>query len=177
MRARDSMILPVAMGFRIVLHGVVLLWSACSFGQLPLSGCDAMSTTFKDCASAWKRTIPGAQTFQSIASTENFLNIPDFDGQGSHAAALGDADAATSVQPGKQGFHWARAFTESFTFLVIEQAYVVHTDLGGWYRKTEYHSITFGATTCSRSPNGRTLVGTTAIPIGLAMLGIPFKGH
>jgi hypothetical protein len=28
----------------------------------------------------------------------------------------------------KEGFHWRRALSESFTFLVIEQAYVVHTD-------------------------------------------------
>ena len=28
----------------------------------------------------------------------------------------------------KQGFHWREALAESFTFLVIEQAYVVHTD-------------------------------------------------
>ena len=35
--------------------------------------------------------------------------------------------AAASVLE-KQGFHWRRALTESFTFLLIEQAYVVHTD-------------------------------------------------
>jgi hypothetical protein len=28
----------------------------------------------------------------------------------------------------KESFHWGQALTESFTFLVIEQAYVVHTD-------------------------------------------------
>jgi len=28
----------------------------------------------------------------------------------------------------KESFHWRRALSESFTFLVIEQAYVVHTD-------------------------------------------------
>lgn len=28
----------------------------------------------------------------------------------------------------REGFHWRRALAESFTFLVIEQAYVVHTD-------------------------------------------------
>ena len=34
--------------------------------------------------------------------------------------------APVSLQ--KEGFHWRRALTESFTFLVIEHAYVVHTD-------------------------------------------------
>ncbi len=32
------------------------------------------------------------------------------------------------MPPQTQGFHWREALTESFTFLVIEQAYVVHTD-------------------------------------------------
>jgi len=36
--------------------------------------------------------------------------------------------AAASVPPQKYGFHWREALAESFTFLVIEQAYVVHTD-------------------------------------------------
>ncbi|MBV9623450.1 MAG: hypothetical protein JOZ14_05675 [Acidobacteria bacterium] len=31
-------------------------------------------------------------------------------------------------RPGGQGFHWRRALTESFAFLAIEQAYVVHED-------------------------------------------------
>lgn len=35
---------------------------------------------------------------------------------------------AVSVLPQKQGFRWRSALAESFTFLVIEQAYVVHTD-------------------------------------------------
>jgi hypothetical protein len=38
----------------------------------------------------------------------------------------GAAIAPASLQ--KESFHWRRALTESFTFLVIEQAYVVHTD-------------------------------------------------
>jgi hypothetical protein len=41
------------------------------------------------------------------------------------------ASGETTIAPvplQKQGFHWRRALTESFTFLVIEQAYVVHTD-------------------------------------------------
>lgn len=41
----------------------------------------------------------------------------------------GDLDAhSTLATRGKQGFNWRRALTESFTFLLIEQAYVVHTD-------------------------------------------------
>src|SRR5581483_3999005 len=31
-------------------------------------------------------------------------------------------------KPRKEGFHWRRALFESFVFLAIEQAYVVHDD-------------------------------------------------
>jgi len=40
------------------------------------------------------------------------------------------ASAIVLPAPEKQGFHWHRALTESLTFLVIEQAYVVHSDFG-----------------------------------------------
>ena len=36
--------------------------------------------------------------------------------------------AVASTPPAKEGFHWGRALFESFTFLSIEQAYVVHED-------------------------------------------------
>jgi len=36
--------------------------------------------------------------------------------------------AIPATSPENEGFHWGRALTESLTFLVIEQAYVVHTD-------------------------------------------------
>jgi hypothetical protein len=43
-------------------------------------------------------------------------------------ASLDDAPAGTSPESATEHFHWGRALTESFTFLLIEQAYVVHTD-------------------------------------------------
>jgi hypothetical protein len=45
-----------------------------------------------------------------------------------YAAAVGDGLPGASEERDKQGFHWRRALTESFTFLLIEHAYVVHTD-------------------------------------------------
>ena len=33
-----------------------------------------------------------------------------------------------TVAPEKHSFHWRQALKESLTFLVLEQAYVVHTD-------------------------------------------------
>jgi hypothetical protein len=44
-----------------------------------------------------------------------------------HEADSGQTTVAAVPFP-KEGFHWRRALTESFTFLVIEHAYVVHTD-------------------------------------------------
>jgi hypothetical protein len=40
----------------------------------------------------------------------------------------GNALVSTQVHTSKQGFHWGRALSESFIFLSIEQAYVVHDD-------------------------------------------------
>jgi hypothetical protein len=36
--------------------------------------------------------------------------------------------SAAPNEPAKEGFHWGQALKESFTFLTIEQAYVVHDD-------------------------------------------------
>jgi len=36
----------------------------------------------------------------------------------------------SSIESGSEHFHWPQALKESFTFLVIEQAYVVHSDFG-----------------------------------------------
>ncbi|MGA8705255.1 MAG: hypothetical protein WB625_26775, partial [Candidatus Sulfotelmatobacter sp.] len=122
------MILHVAKGCRIVLAAVVFLWPACGFSQVPQSGCDAIFKAFKDCTSAEKDTIPRTPTFQSYALTRNPLDNWNLDAQRFHAAATDDVVTGTSAEPDKQGFHWGRALTESVTFLLIEQAYVVHTD-------------------------------------------------
>jgi hypothetical protein len=50
---------------------------------------------------------------------------------GAATDALADSSSAelvTAPLKKEEGFHWRRALSESFTFLVIEQAYVVHTD-------------------------------------------------
>lgn len=45
-------------------------------------------------------------------------------------APVSDDDITAPAPPETEHFHWRRALTESFTFLVIEQAYVVHSDFG-----------------------------------------------
>ena len=69
------------------------------------------------------------------------------------SAALDDAPSP-APESDKLGLHWRRALTEAATFLVIEQAYVVHTTSDGWHPETEFRSITIGATICSRLLHG-----------------------
>jgi hypothetical protein len=111
-----------------ILVAVVSLCSPFAFGQLRQPPCDGINNALVDCASAAKGTVPGKPTFQSYASTERVLNDGNVDAQRSDPSILSDAPAAASSEAAQQGFHWGRALTESFTFLVIEQAYVVHTD-------------------------------------------------
>ena len=40
----------------------------------------------------------------------------------------GDAFVAVPQHARSQGFNWRRALSESFAFLAIEQAYVIHDD-------------------------------------------------
>jgi len=97
-------------------------------------------------------------------------------GQSFHAAPVDDATGGTSAESGQQHFHWARALTESFTFLVIEQAYVVHTGFRWVVSKMEYRSILIGAITSSRSPSGLARNGTTASPNWFGYVGRPIQG-
>jgi hypothetical protein len=106
---------------------VVSLCSAFAFGQWPRSPCDGINNALTDCTSAEKGALASDPAFQSYASIERFLNDGNVDAQQSDASTLGDAPTAAPSEA-EQGFHWRRALTESFTFLIIEQAYVVHTD-------------------------------------------------
>ena len=65
-------------------------------------------------------------------------------GPAHRTAADGNFDSEGNPRDAeRQGFHWGRALTESFTFLVIEQAYVVHTEYrSGRCLKTVYRSVT-----------------------------------
>jgi hypothetical protein len=108
---------------------VLLLLPVVCPGQLPSSGCDATEKRLEDCpllvhpeavrdrgsTSGW--TLPYRGALPSGTSEASTDNEPD----SSHAAI---ASGAVSTER----FHWRRALTESFTFLLIEQAYVVHTD-------------------------------------------------
>jgi len=115
------------MGCRIVLAAILLLWPACGLGQLSPYGCDTIYDALS-CISAEKPTILDVPTFQNYALKQDFLENGDLDVQRFNATALDDASTGTFATSEKHGFYWGRALTESLTLLVIEQAYVVHTD-------------------------------------------------
>jgi hypothetical protein len=120
------------------LSVLLLVWflPAVSFGQLPSSRCDSMESPLEDCA-----FLTGSGEGQSAVVTQGATSAPPgangmMPAQSSQALAAsapdngGNASAAvaTAAPAEPQGFHWRQMLLESFTFLVIEQAYVVHDD-------------------------------------------------
>jgi hypothetical protein len=114
--------------FVVLLLSILLLSPLC-FGQLPSSRCDSTKSALEECSSLTPSGFPADKNFV-------FKNSP----LDHSAGQAGSSEPTTDNEPAlpeatlapvpllKQGFHWHRALSESFTFLVIEQAYVVHTD-------------------------------------------------
>src|SRR5215470_2654531 len=87
--------------------------SSYALGQLPSSQCDSAGIRVEDCAYL---------TTDSNSSADDHISAPiDLNHY------LQENFIATAKVK-KQGFHWGRALGESFAFLAIEQAYVVHDD-------------------------------------------------
>jgi hypothetical protein len=108
---------------------VVLFMSAVCFSQLPSSRCDANGSVLEDCPS---QTLPEPVRDRVFATEStpldhNAMLAGSSDPTTQNAPTSSDATIAV-VPPRNEGFHWRRALTESVTFLVIEQAYVVHGD-------------------------------------------------
>ncbi|MGB8582651.1 MAG: hypothetical protein WCD47_17660 [Candidatus Sulfotelmatobacter sp.] len=111
---------------RIVLAAVAFLVPERSFCQLIPVGCDAGHQPLGDCNPPPRNAFAFAPTFLSSSSSVRRWN--DGNSVGPEApSAIDNAPGGSSSQE-KEGFHWGRALTESLTFLLIEQAYVVHTD-------------------------------------------------
>src|ERR1022692_1750148 len=114
--------------FVVLLLSILLLSPLC-FGQLPSSRCDSTKSALEECSSLTPFEFPQDKI---IAFKKNPLDHSA--GQAESSEPTTDSEPAsreatlTPVPPLTQGFHWHRALSESFTFLVIEQAYVVHTD-------------------------------------------------
>jgi hypothetical protein len=117
----------VATGSSVLL--VVLLLSAVCFSQLPSSRCDSSKNALENCTFLTQFEPVQDQIFISKGSP---LDRSAALAESSEATTDSEpASGGTTIAPvpsQKEGFHWRRALTESVTFLVIEQAYVVHTD-------------------------------------------------
>jgi len=134
---------------------VAFLLSVGAFGQLSSFRCaptdgvlDSTGAVVQDCVSRSGTRFDTAATRRQASREVFSTEVSDRNPAGAFAEnpfnvtttagfdptvfpiANGDLDAAHGTLPARkrQGFHWRRALTESFTFLLIEQAYVVHTD-------------------------------------------------
>jgi hypothetical protein len=107
---------------------VLLLLSSACFGQLPSSRCDSSNVILEDCVSlVWLEPIKnGVSTSQW--TVDGNAALPERSEETPESAPSSEAVTIASAPPAKQSFQWRRALSESFTFLAIEQAYVVHSD-------------------------------------------------
>ena len=135
--------LYAVMSFGIILLVLFLFLSAGGFGQAAPPRCDSTNKAVDSAAldspdnvidpcPAWvdaPSSVVGSPS-PLAANPFNHSALPAHVSLTAFPLLAGDdVDAvSTSSESEKEGFHWRRALTESFTFLVIEQAYVVHTD-------------------------------------------------
>ena len=119
----------------IVFIAVVLLWAGTSLGLLMRTANDPKDnlTAHVVGQDASARSASSAETRLPESFAEDKLDNDDLLRQSLHEEVSRNTPEdfepqGTPSDLEKQGFHWRRALTESFTFLLIEQAYVVHTD-------------------------------------------------
>ena len=104
--------------------------SAIGFCQLPSSDCDVPGQALARCPYLTSKQ-PKENAFPSLSNSSVAPDLaPAFAAISAAEASNGIANSLFAQQPDpqKQGFHWGRALLESFMFLSIEQAYVVHDD-------------------------------------------------
>jgi hypothetical protein len=105
--------------------------------QLPSHGCDSILGRPLDCQ-VFSRIEPvqdsglGAVAVSSAiplnANAVPAQNLRVYSSSKADRNVEAPAVTAAPKEPAKEGFHWREALKESFTFLTIEQAYVVHDD-------------------------------------------------
>lgn len=101
--------------------GIILLSPWPAHGQ-SANLCEAQDGL---CAPAGIEALSGARTLHE----RDFQSEPDRPLSSSSRLGTVNFDSGeTSPEIEIQSFQWRRALTESFTFLLIEQAYVIHTD-------------------------------------------------
>lgn len=107
----------------LALAGLILVPH--SFSQLPSSACDRAQRPVASCD-----LLTGGKSGTGSDGSQDSDPAPGF--SSSHdtkvPAQASSAFIETSPRARHENFHWGRALLESFTFLAIEQAYVVHDD-------------------------------------------------
>jgi hypothetical protein len=128
MQLSDSapdMIALLSMLSRALLAAGLVLLSSGAFGQSNMALCDS-GLMLADCA-APSSDNPSSWDAANMSSTDSISDrIPSSPTSQPSISVTGADRGPSNGQP--QRFHWGRALKESFTFLAIEQAWVVHTD-------------------------------------------------
>jgi hypothetical protein len=107
---------------------VTLLLSPSGLAQLRSSQCDLINGGLQDCPS----NISQGKLDSGLHIVSQYRNPagssePEAPGSTDNYAKANSSLIASQPKP-NPGFHWRRALQESFTFLTIEQGYVVHSD-------------------------------------------------
>jgi hypothetical protein len=103
----------------------ILILSICAPAQLPSSRCDQSGKTLEDCPYVTRADSNSADTLGAELTGILTADAPASGGPGAEGSNA-FVSASRSAKP--ERFHWGRALFESFMFLSIEQAYVVHDD-------------------------------------------------
>jgi hypothetical protein len=104
----------------------VLLFCAVSFGQRTISPCSSDGSALADYTPLTGSQNPGSASQVTSLDRSNYATQSLDTTKGDDITPEEPPSAPLPFE--NQSFHWRRALAESFTFLVIEQAYVVHTD-------------------------------------------------
>jgi hypothetical protein len=105
------------MGRTVRIAFFLCSFPAAALSQLPSSACDAAGLPIESCS------ILAGPDASGQGATETLSSEPP------HASPrLAAENFVGSTRPAHEHFHWGRALLESFIFLSIEQAYVVHDD-------------------------------------------------
>jgi hypothetical protein len=103
---------------------ILLLWPTGALGQSATPPCDSLLLA-ENCVQPANSELTSAS---SIATSSTDDTIPSDPSSQTTSSAVSNPDTTGISEGEKESFHWGRALKEAGTFLVIEQAWVVHTD-------------------------------------------------
>jgi hypothetical protein len=120
-----DMIALLRMAYRVFLATVLMLLPAGAFAQSLASFCDS-GLTLSDCAQPSTDVFATSYVLDGPNASARDEDLPSAPDSQPSISLTGADRVSKKSQP--EHFHWGRALRESFTFLAIEQAWVVHTD-------------------------------------------------